>query len=202
MFQFNFSVAADDQDGDAVVDDGPSEADVSQSSTSALADPARDPCREVLLTELVSALPTEVAYTLLAFPGTALLLPRRDFHDARLSSLAATADGELAGEELLEEVFDARSDVRPGRYEGGMKTWEGAGDLVGVLRGLQRPWGSVLEIGCGTAIPTLYLLAQVFASESPAQPERETRVCLQDYNRPVLELVRPPLPTPPLPPNY
>ncbi|KZO93001.1 hypothetical protein CALVIDRAFT_601103 [Calocera viscosa TUFC12733] len=189
MFQFNWNFDSDGQDEPAQNTVPPPASSPAHTSTSVNADPPLEPSREIPLTDLLRALPSELTYTVLSFPGARL--PRRDFHDARLSSLAATADAEseCAGEELLREVFDERSDVRPGVYEGGMKTWEGAGDLVGVLSGLEGAWGSVLEIGCGTAIPTLYLLAKVFAAEGTAQQQGEIRVCLQDYNRPVLELM-------------
>jgi len=52
----------------------------------------------------------------------------------------------------------------------------------------------VLELGCGTAVPTLLLLDRLFAflaSESGGAPPLvpETVIHLQDYNRAVLELV-------------
>jgi SAM-dependent methyltransferase len=51
------------------------------------------------------------------------------------------------------------SDLVPGRYEGGFKLWEGAGDLIGYLHRAMRAdlvGASVLELGAGHALPALY----------------------------------------------
>ncbi|KAJ2162249.1 hypothetical protein GGF46_000866 [Coemansia sp. RSA 552] len=77
------------------------------------------------------------------------------------------------------------ADVIKGEYEGGLKTWECSMDLLGYLvehgdtllpaqQQLQ-----VLELGCGTALPSLHILATA----------PNTRLCMQDYNRDVLELI-------------
>jgi len=101
-------------------------------------------------------------------------------------------------EENLESKYvDADTDLIPGTYEGGLKTWEGGVDLVEVLaeydakthKLVERIRGKrVIEVGCGTALPTLYLLQRLF--EAPV--ERDTPVTtlhLQDYNLSVLHLV-------------
>ncbi|KAI9462846.1 hypothetical protein BJY52DRAFT_1255579 [Lactarius psammicola] len=112
-------------------------------------------------------------------------LVRRDLFDARFQLLAQGRDEQAA-------LIDAPADL------GGLKTWECAIDprLAGRrVRGLR-----VLELGCGTAVPTLLLLDRLFeflASEigrtggaPPASDgEPETEIYLQDYNRSVLELV-------------
>ncbi|EJT96468.1 hypothetical protein DACRYDRAFT_112734 [Dacryopinax primogenitus] len=157
----------------------------------------------------IRVLPVELSYTVLS--SLPLPLPRRDFHDARLSILASafsqssTSDilhdtedehrRDISGvdERKFEEVFNERSDVRPGLYEGGMKTWEGAVDLVNYLSDNERrtaalSQGSILEIGSGTALPTLFLLAKIFQSEGK-EDAHERAVFLQDYNLPVLELM-------------
>ncbi len=47
------------------------------------------------------------------------------------------------------------------------------------------------QIGCGTAIPSLYVLQELFASMSgdESREHTETVFHFQDYNRAVLELV-------------
>ncbi|RSH94301.1 hypothetical protein EHS25_004104 [Saitozyma podzolica] len=71
-----------------------------------------------------------------------------------------------------EEFVDAKTDLIPGHYEGGLKTWEGGVDLVEVLAGVQGGVGEwvrgskVLEVGCGTAIPSAYILRSVLSSPS------------------------------------
>lgn len=95
--------------------------------------------------------------------------------------------------------MDAPSDLVPGVYEGGLKTWECAVDLADCLDRLlggesaARIRGKrVLELGCGTAVPSLFLLHQLFTSELPEQmgsQASEVHVHLQDYNALVLRLV-------------
>jgi hypothetical protein len=52
-----------------------------------------------------------------------------------------------------EDFVDAKTDLIPGHYEGGLKTWEGGVDLVEVLAGVQGGVGEwvrgskVLEVG-------------------------------------------------------
>ncbi|KAJ2587100.1 hypothetical protein H4R99_008257 [Coemansia sp. RSA 1722] len=77
------------------------------------------------------------------------------------------------------------SDVIKGVYEGGLKTWECSIDLLSFLVDRQADLGAalrgmrVLEIGCGTGLPSLHILKTM----------PDTHVCMQDYNRDVLELV-------------
>lgn len=62
-------------------------------------------------------------------------------------------------------------------------------------------WADV-QVGCGTAVPSAYLLSSLFSSQQPLQPpssdsplhvistpSAKTIFHLQDFNRPVLELV-------------
>ncbi|KAJ2838963.1 hypothetical protein J3B01_001036 [Coemansia erecta] len=77
------------------------------------------------------------------------------------------------------------TDVIKNEYEGGLKTWECSMDLLAYLAdnqnkiftGYEHP--RVLDIGCGTALPSLYLLANV----------PNAKLCLQDYNKDVIELI-------------
>ncbi|KAH9019083.1 hypothetical protein EDB85DRAFT_1873371, partial [Lactarius pseudohatsudake] len=139
----------------------------------------------------LSALPEALSYSPLALPANGTTLVRRDLFDARFQLLAQGRDEQAA-------LVDAPADLVPGVYEGGLKTWECALDLaayldrdvlVGAHAGLR-----VLELGCGTAAPTLLLLDRLFAflaSETAASDgeQPETEIHLQDYNRAVLELV-------------
>ncbi|TDL24460.1 hypothetical protein BD410DRAFT_719432, partial [Rickenella mellea] len=137
---------------------------------------------------------------------------KRDLYDARFQLISQTGslesdregiskDGEgvgVAGDAL--EFIDNPSDLVPGVYEGGLKTWECSLDLVDYLEGSIKPirrdkeWirgKRILEIGCGTAIPSLYLLQELFASMPGGEggEHAETVLHFQDYNRAVLELV-------------
>lgn len=98
---------------------------------------------------------------------------------------------------------DANSDLIPGVYEGGLKTWECALDLVETLDALHTTtlstnpsssWSislsgkNILELGCGTALPTLFLLSQILLSPTPSTALNLT-FHLADYNAQVLHLV-------------
>ncbi|KAJ9107466.1 hypothetical protein QFC21_000919 [Naganishia friedmannii] len=95
------------------------------------------------------------------------------------------------------EYVNADTDLIPGTYEGGLKTWEGGMDLVEVLeeqhKKIPRGIGSwvkgkkVLEVGCGTGLPCAYLLRRLL--ELPADSSVVTELHLQDYNISVLQLV-------------
>ncbi|KAJ2076729.1 hypothetical protein H4R24_005541 [Coemansia sp. RSA 988] len=88
----------------------------------------------------------------------------------------------------VEQVIASGSsttDVIRGVYEGGLKTWECSLDLLKYLAEHSASFASpakklhVLELGCGTGLPSLHVLTNMpFAS-----------VCMQDYNRDVIELI-------------
>lgn len=91
-------------------------------------------------------------------------------------------------------------------YEGGAATWECAGDIVKallreetpvsiagkrvlevrhILTVLARVSMMALQVGCGSAVPSLWLLQTFFAAikDDPAESDTaETVVVLQDYN--------------------
>jgi hypothetical protein len=91
--------------------------------------------------------------------------------DAAASVVAATPGGVVHAVAL-------DTDLIPRVYEGGMKVWEGAGDLVNCLirSGEALAGKTVLELGAGAGLPGLYA-ATVGAA----------RVDFQDYNREVVE---------------
>lgn len=77
------------------------------------------------------------------------------------------------------------ADVIKGVYEGGLKTWECSMDLLRylvehhselceILAGAR-----VLDLGCGTGLPSIHILKNV----------PNVQVCMQDYNRDVLEMI-------------
>ncbi|KAF8880028.1 hypothetical protein BD779DRAFT_1612805 [Infundibulicybe gibba] len=146
--------------------------------------------QEIPLSHLLDSLPSVVSYTTLtlASGGSSISLPRRDLFDARFQLLSAD---DSAQPDLLDH-FDAPSDLVPGVYEGGLKTWECSLDLASYLeRNTPYPDGLVgrriIEIGCGTAVPSLYVLYKLF--RSPSHAGQETYLHLQDYNSSVLELI-------------
>ncbi|ORY93431.1 hypothetical protein BCR43DRAFT_496925 [Syncephalastrum racemosum] len=89
-----------------------------------------------------------------------------------------------ADENQVLEMLDlnSNSDLVRGVYEGGFKTWECSIDLVQFLSQLPRDQITekrVLELGCGSSLPSLYLL----------QPELENHVDVQDYNEHVIRYI-------------
>ncbi|GMH79046.1 hypothetical protein TrLO_g7735 [Triparma laevis f. longispina] len=87
---------------------------------------------------------------LLAYPSISLT------HSSTISSLPSTHD------------------LVPG-FEGGHKTWESSVDLLDVLGDCKG--GTILELGCGTSLPTLYLL----------QKNPTSTATVIDYNLPVIQ---------------
>ncbi|KAK3829012.1 MAG: hypothetical protein J3Q66DRAFT_277057, partial [Benniella sp.] len=83
------------------------------------------------------------------------------------------------GAEIL--ALAGKSDLVKGVYEGGLKTWECALDLVAYLAEQKENYDGkkVLELGCGSALPGIYVLTQ----------SNTVKVDLQDYNDQVLQLV-------------
>ncbi|KAH9988825.1 hypothetical protein BJV74DRAFT_773312, partial [Russula compacta] len=154
----------------------------------------------------LDALPEALSYSSLTLPGpnNGHTLVRRDLFDARFQLLTAQgndskrdSDEQTAAAASFEFV-DAPADLVPGAYEGGLKTWECALDLaayldrdvLGAAAGRRVRGQRVLELGCGTAVPTLLLLDRLFAHlASEPKATAETDIHLQDYNRSVLELV-------------
>jgi len=85
----------------------------------------------------------------------------------------------------------SNSDIRTNIYEGGFKTWECSVDLSSLLldRGPRKDIDelarvdNVIELGAGTALPTLTLFQHALQNEYPVA------FTLADYNSAVLRLV-------------
>ncbi|KAM5356328.1 hypothetical protein ACJ41O_002974 [Fusarium nematophilum] len=142
------------------------------------------------LADLLAQLPSKIAYSTLDVTlddGTDIQLPRRELWDVRVQLMAEEED--LAGAQS--EGLGAH-DVKTGVYEGGFKSWESSVDLVKVLAAKraistleERPL-RVMELGCGTALPSLALFQWATASKSSKKP---LSLVLADYNPSVLQLV-------------
>ncbi|KZV87713.1 hypothetical protein EXIGLDRAFT_679682 [Exidia glandulosa HHB12029] len=117
--------------------------------------------------------------------GTKLYIARRDLFDARYQLMAGESH-DVDAPDI--QFLDAPSDLVRGVYEGGLKTWECASDLVQYIsEGSVQTANSVLELGCGTAIPSAYALSELLSRPTDNASPRAVHV--QDYNRLVLELV-------------
>lgn len=97
----------------------------------------------------IHALPELISYSPLhiseAFPSSgSCILAKRDLYDARFQLIASgtsgndsvtlgpDSDGRQSEQDL--QFVEAPSDLVPGLYEGGLKTWECSIDLAGYIR--------------------------------------------------------------------
>jgi protein-histidine N-methyltransferase len=80
-------------------------------------------------------------------------------------------------------------DIRTKVYEGGLKSWECSVDLAEYLHSQSHPSAdTTLELGCGTALPSLALFRKLLLLGEGAGRTRK-RMVLADYNEDVLQLV-------------
>ncbi|KAA1476118.1 hypothetical protein DENSPDRAFT_784541 [Dentipellis sp. KUC8613] len=196
MSTFKFDFDLDDLDEEVTNILGTTDAPSQNAAPEVTSEPAHEPFAEVPLQTLVHALPDNISYSpvgiLLSSGKPAVSLARRDLFDARLQLIAADErEGAL-------EFIETPSDLVPWVYEGGLKTWECSIDLADYLDTLMGERGgewvkgkAILELGCGTAVPSIFLLHRLFAAlaADPSQSPKDTHVHLQDYNRSVLELI-------------
>ncbi|OCF34694.1 hypothetical protein I317_03769 [Kwoniella heveanensis CBS 569] len=227
MFKFDFQLEEEDEDVQIPSLPTPT-AGPSTTRTAASIDPTQEKrsltdaerCHDVSLDELLKSLPVEISYSPLYHSSLETPLLRRDLFDARFQlynraestahpDAAANSDPDPTGNRQTEqagnaaegdEYVDAQTDLIPGLYEGGLKSWEGGVDLVEVLNGVGveggvGEWvrgGRVLEVGCGTSLPTAYLLRSLLSippATTIATSTVKTTFHLQDYNSLVLSLV-------------
>ncbi|KAH7257456.1 hypothetical protein BKA59DRAFT_470292 [Fusarium tricinctum] len=189
-FSFGFAGddISDDEQASSVVKPDPTPA----STSSAFPVPGKPQLPPTVhqLSDLLAQLPSKIAYSLLNVTlddGTTIQLPRRELWDVRVQLMAEEEDVAGAQSEGL-----GSHDVKTGVYEGGFKSWESSVDLVKVLAANkaisaleQRPF-RVMELGCGTALPSLAVFQWAMTSASEKKP---LSLILADYNPSVLQLV-------------
>ncbi|KAM3074834.1 hypothetical protein ACMFMG_008247 [Clarireedia jacksonii] len=141
-----------------------------------------------VLDDLLKTLPSKIAYSTLVVKlddGKEIGIPRRELWDVRVQLMA---EDEGNGEGL---TGLGKDDVKTGVYEGGFKSWESSVDLVKVMAGRtnlgEEGKRRLLELGCGTALPSLAVL-QWFL-QGPATRDSGLDLGLADYNPTVLQLV-------------
>ncbi|WEW58480.1 hypothetical protein PRK78_003948 [Emydomyces testavorans] len=158
--------------------------------------------RKLDLEDMISSLPSQISYnTLSLYDPTEWVqpipIPRRDVCDIRAQLMAEDNPEENSNERLIAGL--ETDDIIPALYEGGLKTWECSATLAETAA---RQYGSLLEkaaydlefieLGAGTAIPSLlllHLLFQVPPDEATQRPRRKISFVLADYNATVLNLV-------------
>lgn len=142
-FSFSFSFGGDDIDEDSqLVASG--DAGRTQIAQPPAPPPSAFPVQgkpmlpptEHQLAEMLSRLPSKIAYSTLAVElggGETIHLPRRELWDVRVQLMAEDeGHGAEKGAEELEPGL-GEHDVKTGIYEGGFKSWESSVDLVKVL---------------------------------------------------------------------
>jgi protein-histidine N-methyltransferase len=117
-----------------------------------------------------------------------ITLARRELFDVRAQLMAEDDDDDS---ELIAGL--EQGDLKPNFYEGGFKTWECSLDLADLLLSEESNTDDglhLVELGCGTAVPSLALFARLFSlPSSPSQEGGRFRFTLADYNSTVLRLV-------------
>ncbi|KAH8891048.1 hypothetical protein GQ53DRAFT_649652 [Thozetella sp. PMI_491] len=150
------------------------------------------------LDHMLARLPSKIAYSLLAVDlnggtGGVIQLPRRELWDVRVQLMAE--DEAAHGDDDAElDPGLGKHDVKTGIYEGGFKSWESSVDLVKVLAAEHVPqmltqhayrW---IELGCGTALPSLAIFQWAAAAGAVGRSLPLT-LTMADYNPSVLYLV-------------
>ncbi|KAF7837042.1 histidine protein methyltransferase 1-like protein isoform X5 [Senna tora] len=120
-------------------------------------------------------------------PASTEVLPSEVSSSVKHNVESVTCDGVtlLKGRVNTHEVFGlSNSDLVPGKYEGGLKLWEGSLDLIRALNSDIRSGHisfvgkRVLEVGCGHGLPGIFALLKGAAI-----------VHFQDFNAEVLRCV-------------
>ncbi|KAJ5180427.1 hypothetical protein N7492_003637 [Penicillium capsulatum] len=146
----------------------------------------------------LSTLPSQISFNKLAIPNTSIVIARREIFDIRTQLMAEDSAGH-DNEELIAGI--EHGDLKPNFYEGGFKTWECALDLAKlvakdntILDTLSNSQNDthIIELGAGTAVPSIALFAHVLSQTKPAEVsslQRKIHFTFADYNDAVLRLV-------------
>ncbi|QLL31455.1 hypothetical protein HG536_0B03180 [Torulaspora globosa] len=121
-------------------------------------------------------------------PRNSTVLYRRELFDVKHQLMSEAGDGDEDSVELDILMGETSEDLRKNVYEGGLKSWECSIDVVDYLSELKsglEDIDCVLELGCGTALPTEYIYSMFLQ----LQPTTDLTFILSDYNRSVLRLV-------------
>ncbi|KAJ5936387.1 hypothetical protein N7454_005022 [Penicillium verhagenii] len=193
---FSFGFAGDDIDIDDSDINDTQDAFVPTNTSGSLPELVK-PCKHSL-DEWLSILPSQIFYNQLPINGTPIVIARREIIDIRTQLMAEdTADHE--NEELIAGLEEG--DLKPNFYEGGFKTWECSLDLAKfvtnehtIIESLDdsQTNAHIIELGSGTAVPTLTLFAHLLNKTEPlegAVPQRKVIFTCADYNDSVLRLV-------------
>ena len=132
---------------------------------------------------------------------TPIRIARRELFDIRTQLMAEDDEADIATDNAELIAGLEQGDLKPNFYEGGFKTWECSLDLADVLQSSQEVSAGldtrnedfhVIELGCGTAVPSLMLFARVLISTNLSKDEqgsKKYRFTMGDYNSTVLRMV-------------
>lgn len=153
------------------------------------------------LANLLESLPDQLSYNLLEIPFSShetsqngvrsTKIPRRALFDIRQQLMHEVDPAESGDQNPTSNLLSGleTGDLSTGIYEGGFKTWECAVDLASLL--LSNPISDthsrplhVIELGAGSAIPSLVLLKSALQRRG----NWSVRFTLCDYNEDVLRL--------------
>ncbi|KAK6505545.1 hypothetical protein TWF481_007440 [Arthrobotrys musiformis] len=187
-FKFNFDIETDGvEEVDAGhVEDTPVEEEDEGTSFGS----SRIPAQLHSLDELISKLPPHIAFSPLTIPLTSsktITIPRRELFDVKMQLMAEDNNPSADTTTNFSAAF-TDEDIRTNTYEGGLKSWECSSDLVKQLATDSDLWitssNRILELGCGTALPSCYILQTLLSSGGSG-----VHLTLADYNIDVLRLV-------------
>ncbi|BCS03818.1 protein-histidine N-methyltransferase [Aspergillus luchuensis] len=198
---FSFGFAGDDIDIDDTEMNETHETHSDQNAGAGSTLPELIPAKKHDVAEWIPTLPSQISFNKLRLPTKTtpanqhLTLARRDIFDIRAQLMAEDTPDEN-NEELIAGL--EKGDIKPNFYEGGFKTWECAVDLAKVLVDTDELAAStatgdrhIIELGAGTAIPSLSLFAQLLSQPASGQQQqnKRTHFTFADYNSAVLRLV-------------
>lgn len=119
-------------------------------------------------------------------PEGGIVTYRRELFDIKHQVMTDDNPNGLVNDVLM--GADTGLDLKKSVYEGGFKSWECSYDLVDALAHdkLATRCATVLELGCGTSLPSCQLLLQRLSQEDTSQ---SLTLILSDFNLEVIQLV-------------
>ncbi|KAG4303705.1 hypothetical protein PCANB_000088 [Pneumocystis canis] len=138
------------------------------------------------LEELLVFLPENIEFNIITIESqedllNTILLPKRELWDIRLQLM--TDDYDTSQDEL--SFLNGSKDIIPYIYEGGYKTWECSYDLTQYVCKSSLKYNKVLELGCGSALPSMALFIHTLIYSK----NQAVKFTLQDYNLTVLKFL-------------
>ncbi|KAG8739941.1 hypothetical protein FRC10_004968 [Ceratobasidium sp. 414] len=187
MFKFDFDI--EDEEDNLAKDDP-----LKQDRDANTLDVDERPLVEHHLIDMIEHLPSDISYS--STQVGALYISRRDLFDVRMQLISSEAQANEGEQDKANQTvidFTSRpSDLMPRVYEGGLKTWECSLDLaeyvVSPQSGIVELQGKrIIELGCGTAMPTLAIIQKLLNQPPPGDGAHKTIIHVQDYNESVLK---------------